>query len=196
VRTSPFRSAAYSLRCKSEKFEAILFPLRNSHRCLRTDRRALVPEAAAVHPKCANSSSGAHARPSRAKANTPRCSAISTTSYCRRPRPASCTPLRCHRRRHRHCLCRARWCIDRPSHRAHPRWGAGDHCILVFNEEGFDSREVTSLRIPETGQHSKGCFVSGGVPHPRNLISYPLNRQMPADVAVAAHLAHGRASTA
>jgi hypothetical protein len=43
----------------------------------------------------------------------------------------------------------------------------------VFDEEGFDSGEETSFRIPETGQHSKECFVSGGVPHPRNLISYP-----------------------
>jgi hypothetical protein len=66
----------------------------------------------------------------------------------------------------------------------------------VFNEEGFDSGEETSLRFPETGQHSKECFVSGGVPHPRNLISYPHYRQTPVDVAVAAHAAHGRASTA
>jgi hypothetical protein len=89
VRTSPFRSAAYSLHCKTEKFEAILFPRRSRRWCLRTaDHRAPVPEAAAVHPKCAKSSSGAHARPSRAKADTPHCSAISTTSYCRRPRPA------------------------------------------------------------------------------------------------------------
>jgi hypothetical protein len=43
----------------------------------------------------------------------------------------------------------------------------------VFDEEGFDSGEETSLRIPETAQHRKECFVSGGVPHPRNLISYP-----------------------
>jgi hypothetical protein len=40
----------------------------------------------------------------------------------------------------------------------------------VFDEEGFDSGEETSLQIPETAQHSKECFVSGGVPHPRNLI--------------------------
>jgi hypothetical protein len=66
----------------------------------------------------------------------------------------------------------------------------------VFDEEGFDSGEEASLRIPETTQHSKECFVSGGVPHSRNLISYPLYRQMPADIAVAAHAAHGRASTA
>jgi hypothetical protein len=66
----------------------------------------------------------------------------------------------------------------------------------VFDEEGFDSREETNLQIPETGQHSKECFVSGGVPHPRNLISYPLYRQTSADVAVAAHAAHGQASTA
>jgi hypothetical protein len=44
----------------------------------------------------------------------------------------------------------------------------------VFDEEGFDSEEETSLRILETAHHSKECFVSGGVPHPRNLISYPL----------------------
>jgi hypothetical protein len=42
---------------------------------------------------------------------------------------------------------------------------------LVLHEDGFDIREEASLRIPETGQHSKECFVSGGVPHPRNLIS-------------------------
>jgi hypothetical protein len=65
----------------------------------------------------------------------------------------------------------------------------------VFDEEGFDSREETSLRIPETAQHSKECFVSGGVPHPRNLISYPLYRQTPVDVDVASHAAQGRAST-
>jgi hypothetical protein len=101
VRTSPFRSAAYSLRCKTEKFEAILFPCCSRHRCLRTaDRRAPMPEATAVQPKCAKSSSGAHARPSHAKVETPLCSTIST-SYCRRPRPASCTPSRCRRQRHR-----------------------------------------------------------------------------------------------
>jgi hypothetical protein len=61
----------------------------------------------------------------------------------------------------------------------------------VFNEEGFDSREETSLRIPETAQHNKECFVSGGVPHPRNLISYPLYRQTLTDVVVDAHAAHG-----
>jgi hypothetical protein len=66
----------------------------------------------------------------------------------------------------------------------------------VFDEEGFDSGEETSLQIPETDQHSKECFVSSGVPHPRNLISYPLYQQTPADVVVAAHAAHGRASTA
>jgi hypothetical protein len=66
----------------------------------------------------------------------------------------------------------------------------------VFDEEGFDSGEETSLRIPEIGKHSKECFVRGGVPHPRNLISYPLYRQTLADVAVAAHIVHGRASTA
>jgi hypothetical protein len=66
----------------------------------------------------------------------------------------------------------------------------------MFDEEGFNSGEERSLRIPETAQHSKEYFVSGGVPQPRNLISYPLIRQTPADVAVAAHAAHGRESTA
>jgi hypothetical protein len=66
----------------------------------------------------------------------------------------------------------------------------------VFDEEGFDSREEANLRIPEIAQQSKECFVRGGVPHPKNLISYPLYRQMPADVTVAAQAAHGRASTA
>jgi hypothetical protein len=66
----------------------------------------------------------------------------------------------------------------------------------VFDEEGFDPREEASLRMPETVQHSKECFVSGGVPHLRNLISYPLYRQTLTNVAVAAHAAHGRASTA
>jgi hypothetical protein len=36
VRTSPFRSTAYSLRCKTKKFEAILFSRRSHRRCLRT----------------------------------------------------------------------------------------------------------------------------------------------------------------
>jgi hypothetical protein len=162
VRTSPVRNAAYNLRCKTEKFEAILFPRCSRCRCLRTaDRCSPVLEAVEVHPKCAKSSSGVHARPSHTKADTPRCSAISL-SYCRRPRPASCTPSWCHRQRHRHCLYRARWRIDRPSRRAHPRRCAG-----------FDSREEASLWIPETAQHSKEFFVTGGVPHPRNLISYP-----------------------
>jgi hypothetical protein len=66
---------------------------------------------------------------------------------------------------------------------------------LVFNEEGFYFGKEASLRIPETAHHSKECFVSSGVSHPRNLISYPLYRQTSADVAVAAHTAHGRAST-
>jgi hypothetical protein len=65
----------------------------------------------------------------------------------------------------------------------------------VFDEEGFDFGEETSLRIPETGQHSKECFVSSRIPHPRNLILYPLYRQTSSDVVVAAHAAHGRAST-
>jgi hypothetical protein len=66
----------------------------------------------------------------------------------------------------------------------------------VFHEDGFYFGEEASLRIPEIGQHSKEFFVSGGVPHPRNRISYSLYRQTPTDVAVAAHKAHGRASTA
>jgi hypothetical protein len=37
----------------------------------------------------------------------------------------------------------------------------------VFDEEGFDPGEEASLRMLDTGQHSKECFVSGGVPHPR-----------------------------
>jgi hypothetical protein len=153
VRTSPFRSADYSLRCKTEKFEAILFP-HHSHRCcLRTaDRRAPVPEAVAVHPKYAKSSSAAHARPSRAKADTPHCSAIST-SYCRRPRPASCTPSRCCRQRHRHCLYRAIWRIDRTPHCAHPRRRAGDHCPLCSMKKAL---------IPERKQAS-------GFPRPLNI---------------------------
>jgi hypothetical protein len=65
----------------------------------------------------------------------------------------------------------------------------------VFDEEGFDFGKETSLRIPKTAQHSKECFVSGGVPHPRNLISYPLYRQTPADVTVAAHAVHAQEST-
>jgi hypothetical protein len=171
VRTSPFRSADYSLCCKTKKFEAILFPCRSRRRCLRTvDRRSPVSEAAVVHPKCAKSSSGAHERPCHANADTPRCSAIWTTSYCRGPRPASCTPSRCRRRRHHHCLYRARWHIDRAPNRGHPWRRAGDQRSPVFDEEGFDFGEETSLWIPETAQHSKECFVSGGVPHPRNLM--------------------------
>jgi hypothetical protein len=65
----------------------------------------------------------------------------------------------------------------------------------VFDEEGFDSGEETSLWIPKTAQHSKEGFVSGGLPDPRNLISYPLYRQTSADIAVAAHATHGRAGT-
>jgi hypothetical protein len=66
-------------------------------------------------PRCAKSRSGTHVRPSHAKSDTPRCPVISTL-YCCRPRPASCTTSQCHRRWHRHCPCRARWCIDRSSH--------------------------------------------------------------------------------
>jgi hypothetical protein len=66
----------------------------------------------------------------------------------------------------------------------------------VFHEDGYDPGEEGSLRIPETCQHSKECFVSGGVQHPRNLISYPLYLHTPANVVVAAHAAHGRASIA
>jgi hypothetical protein len=79
-----------------------------------------------------------------------------------------------------------------------PTHGSALEIIIspVFDEEGFDSGEEASLQIPEIAHHSKECFVSGGVPHPRNLISYPLYQQTPADVTVAAHTAHGRASTA
>jgi hypothetical protein len=53
VRISAFHSAAYNLRYKTEKFEAILFPRRSRRWCLRTaDRRAPVPEAVVVYPKC------------------------------------------------------------------------------------------------------------------------------------------------
>jgi hypothetical protein len=61
----------------------------------------------------------------------------------------------------------------------------------VFHEDGFDPGEEASLRIPEISQHSKECFVSGGDPHPRNLISYPLYQKTPTDIAVAAHTARG-----
>jgi hypothetical protein len=78
-----------------------------------------------------------------------------------------------------------------------PTFGGALEIIVspMFDEEGFDSGEETSLWIHETAQHSKECFVSGGFPHPRNFISYPLYRQTPVDVAVVAHVAHGRAST-
>jgi hypothetical protein len=95
------------------------------------DRRTPMTEVASVHPKCAKSTNGSHARPSHAKADTPRCLAIST-SYCRHPPPTSCTASRCHRRQRCHCLCRARWHIDRLPHRAHPWQRAGDHCIPCF----------------------------------------------------------------
>jgi hypothetical protein len=65
----------------------------------------------------------------------------------------------------------------------------------IFHEDGFDPKEEARLRSPEIGQHSKEGFVGGGVPHPRNLISYPVYRQMPTDITVAAHAVHGRAST-
>jgi hypothetical protein len=92
-----------------------------------------VPEAAAVQPKCAKSSNGVHAQPYRAKVDSPHCSAIST-SYYRRPRPTSCTTSRCRRWRYRHCLCRARWRIDRLPHHAHSRWRNGDHCKALIPE--------------------------------------------------------------
>jgi hypothetical protein len=74
-----------------------------------------------------------------------------------------------------------------------PTLGGAPKIIVspVFDEEDFDSGEETSLRIPKTAQYSKECFVSGGVPHPRNLISYPLYRQTPFDVVVASHAMHG-----
>jgi hypothetical protein len=68
-----------------------------------------------------------HGWSSRTKADTPHCSAIST-SYCRRPRPASYIASRCHQRRHCHCPYRARWHMDRSPHHAHPQRRAGDHC--------------------------------------------------------------------
>jgi hypothetical protein len=61
----------------------------------------------------------------------------------------------------------------------------------IFHEDGFDPRDEASLRITDIGQHSKEVFVRGGVQHLRNLISYSLYRQTPADIAVAAHAAHG-----
>jgi hypothetical protein len=78
-----------------------------------------------------------------------------------------------------------------------PTFGGALEIIVspIFDEEGFDPGEEASLRIPEINQHSKECFVSGRVPHPRNLISYPLYRQMSADVTVAAQAVHGRACT-
>jgi hypothetical protein len=139
VRTSPFHSATYTLRCKTKKFEAILFPCRSHHRCMRTaDRRQPVPEAAAVHPKCEKSSSGVHGRPSHAKEDTPHCSVI-PASYCRRPRPASSTTSRCRRRRHRHYLCSARWHIDR-GRRIMPTLSGASKIIVspVIDEEGVD----------------------------------------------------------
>jgi hypothetical protein len=66
---------------------------------------------------------------------------------------------------------------------------------LVFHEDGFDPGEEASLQILEIGEHSKEGFVGDRVPHPRNLISYPLYRQTSTDVVMAAHAAHGRAST-
>jgi hypothetical protein len=129
-----FTISQWSLKSslQNREFEVILYPHRSSRRYLcKADRCAPVPEAAVVHPKCAKSKSGSHARPSRAKADTPRCSAISTL-YCRRPRPTSCNASRCRQRRHYHCLYRSRWRIDRPPHRAHPRRRARDHCIPCF----------------------------------------------------------------
>jgi hypothetical protein len=162
VRSSPFRSAAYSLRCKIEKFEAIIFPHRSRRRCLRTaNRRAPVPEAAAVQPKCAKSSSGAHAQLFRAKADTPRCSAIST-SYCRRPRPASCTTSRCHRRQHRHCLCRARWCIDRPPHRAHPRRRADIIVSLFLMKKALIPERKKASRFPRPVSIARNALQAVG----------------------------------
>jgi hypothetical protein len=79
-----------------------------------------------------------------------------------------------------------------------PTLGSAPEIIAspVFHEDGFDLKEEASLWIPEIGQLSKEYFVNGGVPHPRNFISYPQYRQMSADVVVAAHTIHGRASTA
>jgi hypothetical protein len=66
----------------------------------------------------------------------------------------------------------------------------------IFHEHVFDPKEEASLRIPEIGPHSLEGFVGGRVPQPRNFISYPLYRQTPIDVAVDAHVVHGRAGTA
>jgi hypothetical protein len=42
----------------------------------------------------------------------------------------------------------------------------------VFDEEGFDSEEETSLRIPETAQHSKElCKRWGSTPKKSHLVS-------------------------
>jgi hypothetical protein len=65
----------------------------------------------------------------------------------------------------------------------------------VFHEDDFDPREEESLKILKIGLQRKEFFVSVGVSHPRNFISYPFYRQTPTDVAVAAHAVHGRAST-
>jgi hypothetical protein len=64
----------------------------------------------------------------------------------------------------------------------------------IFHEHGFDPGEQASHRIPKISQHSKEGFVGSGIPHPINLLSYPLYRQTLADVAVASHATHGRAS--
>jgi hypothetical protein len=96
---------------------------------------------------------------------------------------------------HHHYPYRARWRIDRPPYRAHPRQRARDHWFPVFHEHHFDPGEEASPRILEISQDSNEGFVGGGVLHPRNLISYPFYRQTPVDVAVDAHTAHGRAST-
>jgi hypothetical protein len=44
----------------------------------------------------------------------------------------------------------------------------------IFDEEGVDLGEEANLRIPETGQHSMECFVSGGT-HTKEISSHILS---------------------
>jgi hypothetical protein len=76
-------------------------------------------------------------------------------SCCCCLQPASCTASWCRWWRHRHCPCRARWRIDRPPHRAHPRWHAEIIAFPIFQEHDFDPGEEASPWIVEIGQHSK-----------------------------------------
>jgi hypothetical protein len=115
---------SYRLCCKTEKFEAILYPCCSRRRCLRTaDRHAPVPNGLSrgVIARAAFLRQGRHP---------------SLLSHLDVVLPPPVTRLmyasRCRRRRHRHCLCRARWRIDRTPYHAHPRRRAGDHCITYF----------------------------------------------------------------